>query len=283
MTLSEYINELNRKLLSIYDKEEAASVSKYYVESILSLNSTELILKCNEELIPAHLDKLKTGEIRLINGEPVQYITGKSWFYGLNFFVNKNVLIPRQETEILVDYIIKRHKNSGKIKILDIGTGSGCIAITLKKYLSNAEIFAIDVSANVLEICKKNAQLNKVNIEVLEYNILYNKNLPFNKYFDIILSNPPYVLESEKPLMHKNVVDFEPAQALYVEDKDPLLFYRNILERISESATKPREIFFEINEKFSNEIISLNKSFGFLHNEIIKDLNGKDRFVFGLW
>jgi release factor glutamine methyltransferase len=283
LTLSEYINELNRKLLSIYDKEEAASVSKYYVESILSLNSTELILKCNEELIPAHLDKLKTGEIRLINGEPVQYITGKSWFYGLNFFVNKNVLIPRQETEILVDYIIKRHKNSGKIKILDIGTGSGCIAITLKKYLSNAEIFAIDVSANVLEICKKNAQLNKVNIEVLEYNILYNKNLPFNKYFDIILSNPPYVLESEKPLMHKNVVDFEPAQALYVEDKDPLLFYRNILERISESATKPREIFFEINEKFSNEIISLNKSFGFLHNEIIKDLNGKDRFVFGLW
>ncbi|MDR2011159.1 MAG: peptide chain release factor N(5)-glutamine methyltransferase [Bacteroidales bacterium] len=282
MTISEYINNISERLSSLYDKQEAKAVATFYTGEILSLNKTDILLNPQKELEKSQLENLKSNEERLIGGEPVQYVTGTAWFYGLKFFVDTNVLIPRQETEILVDIIINRYKNHGRIKILDIGTGSGCIPVTLKKYLPDAEIYAVDISTEALKVCKENLLLNNTEIYISQYDILSNDILPFSEMsFDVVISNPPYVLNSEKNLMHTNVVDFEPELALYVDDNDPLIFYCKILEAIIKQESKPKELFFEINEKFASEVIDLNKKHGFGNNEIIKDLNGKDRFICG--
>jgi release factor glutamine methyltransferase len=282
LTISEYINNISERLSSLYDKQEAKAVATFYTGEILSLNKTDILLNPQKELEKSQLENLKSNEERLIGGEPVQYVTGTAWFYGLKFFVDTNVLIPRQETEILVDIIINRYKNHGRIKILDIGTGSGCIPVTLKKYLPDAEIYAVDISTEALKVCKENLLLNNTEIYISQYDILSNDILPFSEMsFDVVISNPPYVLNSEKNLMHTNVVDFEPELALYVDDNDPLIFYCKILEAIIKQESKPKELFFEINEKFASEVIDLNKKHGFGNNEIIKDLNGKDRFICG--
>lgn len=280
MTISEYINNISEKLETIYSKEEAISVAKYFVEAILSINKIDIILDSKKELLKNQFEELKSKEERLLAGEPVQYVTELSWFYGLKFFVNKHVLIPRQETELLVDFLINKHKSSGSIKILDIGTGSGCIPICLKKFLPNAKVFAIDISEDVLDVCKKNIELNDVEIFTAKHDILSKSKLVFDFKFDLIISNPPYVLNSEKEQMHINVVDFEPEIALYVKDSDPLVFYRNILESTINNYSDYVELIFEINEKYAKEIIELEHKYGFTNCHIIKDLNNKDRFVY---
>lgn len=244
------------------------------------------MLACKDDEIDGNtLSLLNAKSALLIEGKPVQYVTGTASFYGMDFKVDNNVLIPRQETEMLVDSLLNsllaEHSRSGdlSVKILDIGTGSGCIAISLKKNLSGANIFAIDVSPKALYIARENAKFNEVDVSFAKYDILSEDNFPFKENFDIIVSNPPYVMNSEKLLMHKNVTDFEPSLALYVDDKDPLIFYRSILcfaER-HQPERKP-SIFFEINENLGKEMLELCKSFGY-QAEIIKDLNGKDRFI----
>lgn len=280
MKIIEYIKYLSRKLFTLYDENEAESVSFYFVEEISGWDKNYILTHQDQELTSELLEIFKQGEKRLLKGEPVQYVTGISWFYGLKFFVNKSVLIPRQETEILVDFIIKRHKESGVINILDIGTGSGCIPISLKKFLPLAEVFSLDVSEEALKVCNINSANNSVQIYTEKYDILGKEEFPFDFDFDIIISNPPYVLNSEKKDMHKNVVDYEPEQALYVDDSHPLIFYSNILDKIKAHVTKNTELVFEINEKFAKEIIDLNLQFGFINNTIIEDLNYKQRFVF---
>jgi release factor glutamine methyltransferase len=279
ITFSEYIANLSLKLESIYAPREANSIATLYLEEALALNRNQVLMKIREALSDQEYQKLLQNESRLLQAEPVQYVTGTAWFYGLNFFVDSNVLIPRQETEILVDFIIKKYKNQSNLNILDIGTGSGCIAISLKKNLPNTNVFAIDISAKVIEICKSNAKNNSVVVQIAQFDILSENIFPFDVKFDIMVSNPPYVTNSEKKLMHQNVVNFEPELALYVEDINPLIFYKKISKFAGKNGASDCELYFEINEKFSDEVVQINNENGFITNEVIIDFNAKPRFV----
>ena len=282
MTLSQFIRDLSSQLESLYDSNEARSVATIFVCDELNLSRTQLLMRKDDELTTAELDKLNIKTQRLTNGEPVQYVTGNASFCGMDFKVDSNVLIPRQETELLVESVI-RHFDSAlgakSINILDIGTGSGCIPIAIKKIQPEANVFAVDISENALEIASQNAESNQTKVNFAKYDILSDGNFPFDEKFDIVVSNPPYVLNSEKLLMHKNVTAFEPSLALYVDDTAPLLFYRSILKFIERHQPEHKpHVFFEINEQFGNEMLELCQSFGY-NAKIIKDLNGKDRFV----
>jgi release factor glutamine methyltransferase len=229
----------------------------------------------SESELLIHRDIIK----RLQTHEPIQHIIGKVEFYGLPFLVNSNVLIPRPETEELVDLILADTKNSN-LNILDIGTGSGCIPISLKVNLPLANLTGLDISENVLETAKKNATLNNVEVDFLETNILNSdlSNLPKQ---DIIISNPPYVLESDKKQMSENVLDFDPHLALFVDDNNPLLFYKCITELAKLNLNKGGRLYFEIHENFGKETQSLLTENGFVNTKVIKDLQGKDRIVSG--
>jgi release factor glutamine methyltransferase len=278
--LASYIKSLTENLESLYPKEEAKAIAYFFIEEELGISKNKILIEPELDFDNKTLKKIKQKETRLLKGEPVQYVVNYAHFYGLKFFVNKTVLIPRQETEILVDFLIKRHRKSKNIKILDIGTGSGCIPISLKKNIPNSELYAIDISEDALKICSKNAKNNGVVINILKHNILSENEIPTNLKFDLIVSNPPYVLKSERAFMHKNVVDYEPEIALYVENQDPLIYYRHILNLSGNISHEKTELIFEINENFAKEIIKLNKKSGFTKNVIIKDLCNKDRFVF---
>ena len=285
MTIGDFIHTLASQLEAIYDKNEARSIARFFVCDELKLTMTQMFIFMDDDLDETSLRKLSEKSIRLINGEPLQYVTGIAYFHGLRFKVDRNVLIPRQETEILVNTVCDSSLNvveaevGNTIKILDIGTGSGCIAVCLKKFLPEAKVFAIDISEKALEIAKQNAESNQTEINFAQYDILSDEKFPFSEKFDIIVSNPPYVLNSEKTLMHKNVTDFEPSLALYVDDNAPLLFYHSILKFIErhQPDCKPL-VFFEINEHLGNEMLKLCQSFGY-NAEIINDLNGKNRFI----
>ena len=279
MTISEFIHTLASQLESLYDKNEARSVAEIFVCDELRLSRTQMLVSKDDELDENTLGRLSQKSIRLTNGEPVQYVTGIAYFHGLMFKVDSNVLIPRQETELLVEMVCDSLPSGTQANILDIGTGSGCIPIAIKKSHPETNVFAIDISEKALEIAKHNAQSNNAEISFAKYDILSEDEFPFSEKFDLIVSNPPYVCNSEKALMHKNVTDFEPSLALYVNDDDPLLFYRNILRFIAKHQpdSKP-EVIFEINENFGTEMLNLCSTFGY-NAQTIKDLNGKDRFV----
>ena len=278
-TLKQYISELVEKLSWLYDVNEARAVAEYFACETLLINKLEYRLKVFDELTIDELALLDMKEYRLLKGEPVQYVTETAEFYGLTFFVNSFVLIPRQETELLIDYIVKKYSNQGAFRILDIGTGSGCIAISLKKFLPNADVFAIDISEDALIVAKTNALNNQTDINFVLHDILSERKIPIEGKFDIVVSNPPYVLESEKSKMHINVTQFEPQLALYVKDENPLIYYNKISEIASFICNDFGELYYEINERFSDEVIEINKKNGFLSNEKIIDLNKKLRFI----
>ncbi|MDD2386958.1 MAG: peptide chain release factor N(5)-glutamine methyltransferase [Bacteroidales bacterium] len=278
ITLQKFNSQLIKSLEKLYSKDEATSIAEFYICETLNFSRTNLLLVKNEMLSENNYLKLIKNQIRLEQGEPVQYVTNTAWFYGSKFFVDKNVLIPRQETELLVDIIIKESKNKS-IKILDIGTGSGCIPICLKKELENSQVFALDISIKALSIAQKNAELNNVNIEFINFDILSENQIPINKKFDVIISNPPYITNSEKQFMHANVLEFEPELALFVTDENPFVFYQAIINKAKELLKPTGVLWLEINEKFPNEIVKLCQDVGFVTNNIIKDINKKTRFV----
>lgn len=279
MTISQFIKTLSTSLSSLYDENEAKAIAEIFICDMLKMSHTQMIVNKDDELDCNKLALLQTESKRLILGEPVQYVTENADFYGLSLYVDSNVLIPRQETEILVDTICNTTENS-PINILDIGCGSGCISISIKKKLPITNVFAIDISQNALEITQKNAKNNNIAIKTAQHDILSHDEFPFQEQFDIIISNPPYVLNSEKSLMHKNVTEFEPNLALYVDDADPLIFYRKILEFIDRHQPNfPTTVYFEINEQYGTEMTNLCESFGYNRVNIIKDLNNKDRFI----
>jgi release factor glutamine methyltransferase len=245
-------------------------------------------LNPNFELSEAEVAKWNAILAQLQQEKPIQYITGSTWFYGLKFEVNENTLIPRPETEELIEWIIESWKseNQKRINVLDIGTGTGCIPITLKTNLPQANVFAIDVSEMALEVARRNARLNKVEVNFIQANILEVEDLskiqtsislPTN--FDIIVSNPPYVRNLEKQEIKKNVLDYEPHLALFVEDTDALLFYRKIAQLAIKNLSPNGLLFFEINQYLGKETVELLENLGFKNIELKKDIYGNDRMV----
>lgn len=272
------IDHIRKSLLPIYPISEIDAFIYIIFNHLYNFSRTDLILKTdhvfnNEELkaIDSVIERLKTGE-------PIQYILGKTTFYDLPLKVNPSVLIPRNETEELVDHILKRHPNR-KVKILDIGTGSGAIPIALKKNNPLADVYACDISQSAIDTAQKNAFINQVEIAFFNHDILSDNNLPFGE-FDLIVSNPPYITEKEKSLMATNVLEHEPHLALFVPDNDPLKFYRAITEKAVCLLKEKGELWFEINEAYGAGVLSLLERHNF-DAQLLKDINGKDRMVTG--
>jgi release factor glutamine methyltransferase len=273
---NEIRNLYRGKLAKHYANTEVDAICSLAAEYILKWTNTDQFLKKDDPLEPRDINELLNILDRLEKDEPIQHILGETEFYSLRFEVNKHVLIPRQETEMLVDSIIKDNTGN-KIRILDIGTGSGCIAISLKHNLPMAEVTAIDISTEALEIARRNAERNNAEIEFIHANILSGER-DFGA-FDLIVSNPPYVREMEKSQMHANVVKFDPGLALYVPDDNALIFYEVIADFASKSLTNDGIIWLEINEALAEETCLVFHKKGFIKTLVIKDLENKDRII----
>ena len=280
MKIKEYRSYFIQELTPIFDEGEAESFFYLILENKQQLKRIDLALQHD---LTFSEDEIKIWNAileQLKNEIPVQYLLGKTSFYGLDFEVNTNVLIPRPETEELVDWIIKSNQvdqNSKGLKILDIGTGSGCIAISLANYIPNAKVFAIDVSESALDTAKKNAESNKVEVTFTNKNILETVDL--EQQYDIIVSNPPYVRNLEKEEIKKNVLNNEPHLALFVEDNDALIFYRKIAELAQKNLSEKGQLFFEINQYLGQEMINLLEEINFKNVELRKDIYGNDRMI----
>jgi release factor glutamine methyltransferase len=272
MKLASLKKEFLRYITPIYNKDEASSLYYVLCEEILSIPKSKLIIE-DIDLSVDKINSLHNCLERLKKHEPIQYVLGKTLFMGMNFKVNPSVLIPRPETEELVNIILKNEL--GNKTILDIGSGSGCIAISLAKHYPNAKVTALDLSEDAIELSKMNAKENDVNLEFINADIL---NFKSDKKYDIIVSNPPYVLELEKKQMSKNVLDYEPELALFVKNDDPLQFYKAILDFSKNTLNKNGKIYFEINEKYKDEIKDLAYYYGYSNVDCKLDVFGKYRF-----
>jgi release factor glutamine methyltransferase len=264
-----------------YPENEIEAFIRLMFEEILNVPFTKLISEENQKISQEDLVNLEKVISRLKNEEPIQYIIGHTEFYGLKIRVSPAVLIPRPETEELVDWIIRKTRPKKQPCILDLGTGSGCIALALAKNIHASNVYAIDKSKKALETGINNALENNLQITFIQGDILSEIPELSNLKFDIIVSNPPYVCESEKAMMNKNVTAFEPEIALFVKDHHPLIFYERICEW---SKTRLKEggcLFVEINEKFGKEVMALFSENNLKEIEIRNDINGKERFVFG--
>ncbi|EPR66138.1 peptide chain release factor N(5)-glutamine methyltransferase [Cyclobacterium qasimii] len=265
-----YVSELSH----IYPDSEAQTLVMWIFEAYLSMSRKDVL---NNTPINAIPEALEIAFTKLMAGEPIQYVLGKAPFYGRYFKVGPGVLIPRNETEELVQLITQNHK--GPIKILDLGTGSGCIAITLALECPKAELTAIDVSEQALAIAKFNASELKAKLNLVQKDILAGDLQMGN--FDLMVSNPPYVLEKERSLMQNNVLDHEPGLALFVPDSDPLRFYKAIVSHAKKNLNANGYLYFEINEAFGLEVMALMHLEGFSDVQLYQDINGKDRIVYG--
>jgi release factor glutamine methyltransferase len=271
------IQYINSELAGLYPDSEIEGFTRIIFEVVCGWSFTEQVVKKHEKISATDFEKIEAIILRLKIFEPIQYILGETEFYGLKLKVNPSVLIPRPETEELVQFITKSNLPGNSI-ILDIGTGSGCIALALKSQLKNAEVFGVDVSENALEVARKNALENSLDVGFFQSDILKWNEFEW-KNFDVIVSNPPYIRESEKLQMHSNVLNFEPENALFVTDADPLIFYKSIAAFAKKHLTKSGILFFEINENLGLEMNEMLVDFGFCDIEIRKDINGKNRMV----
>ncbi len=279
MKLKELKHNFTETLSEVYPSEEIQSFFSILSEKYLNLARVQITLEADKKIDSTALEKFEKALKRLKKQEPIQYIVGDTEFYGLTFNVNKNTLIPRPETEELVEWIIEDSvsEKRSNYSILDIGTGSGCIAISLAKNLTSATVSALDYSFEALKTAEENAKLNNVRVQFFQKDVLKVGTLP--QQYDVIVSNPPYVRELEKLEMQSNVLDHEPASALFVSNSDPLLFYRTIA-RLSLRYLKPNgKLYFEINEYLSEELIDSLKQEGYPIIELRKDFRGKDRML----
>jgi len=278
-TIKDIRNYLVKELEQLYPETEISSFTSIIIKTLFSFE--KLHLRYNNELfIPA---KESESIIEICNelkkGRPIQYILGETTFLDCIIKVDYSTLIPRQETEELVDLIIKENREING-RIVDIGTGSGCIAIALSKNLPGAEITGTDISEDALKTAENNARINNVKVNFIRDDI-FNPQMEISRQASIIVSNPPYVRECEKNNMNRNVLDFEPPSALFVPDNDPLIYYRSILDFSKRFLLQEGKVYFEINESFGPEIADLMRSKGFNEVIIIKDINGKERIIKG--
>jgi len=277
LTIKQAYQQFCTELQKIYPLRETLSMARIVFEDEFGVTNFERV----STLEKAQMDRLSEISDRLLKQEPLQYILGQADFYGLKFMVNENVLIPRPETEELVYWILEDLKVSpltAPIRLLDIGTGSGCIAITLKKKAPDLSVDALDYSKKALEVAKVNAAKNEVFLNFIEADILKKEDW-IAKQYSIIISNPPYIPNSEKDLMPLNVKEFEPGMALFVADDDPLIFYRTITQFAKKNLAKNGKLFFEMNEFNAAKVHQILEQEGFGNIEIKKDLSGKDRMI----
>jgi release factor glutamine methyltransferase len=290
MTIKQHRAHFNKSLKHLYPTSEIDSFFFLILEEYMGLKRIDIVLKSDFLIDKKSLNLLQIATKQLEQEIPIQYIIGKTEFFGLPFHVNKEVLIPRPETEELVEQVLKKVSliktcNSSKnetikekqLKVLDIGTGSGCIAISLKKQLPSSEVSALDVSNKALRVAKKNAFLNNVDINFVHQDILKTNDL--DKLYDVIISNPPYVRELEKKEIKNNVLNNEPHIALFVDNKNPLLFYNKIAELAKKFLIKNGQLHFEINQYLGKETIKLLAEKGFKNIQLKKDIFGNDRII----
>ena len=279
MTVSKIKTLFKEKLSELYSDSEIEFLFPLFTEKILNLDKVQLRNQLSKELDINQQSQFQNQILQLQQGKPYQQILGETEFYGMKFWVNENVLIPRPETEELLEFAISKIQNSKfkiqNFKILDIGTGSGVIPIVLKKYFPNAEISAIDISEQVLEIAKKNAAFHQMEVNFFQHDFL-NENLEEN--FDIIISNPPYIGKEEEREIENSVKNFEPKIALFSPTSDALIFYRKIAEFAKTHLKESGMIFLEINQKLGFETLDLFQ--GFKKSELMKDISGNERIIF---
>ncbi len=280
MNIKEYRTQFIQELTLIYDAGEAESFFYLILEEKKQLKRIDLALHPDLFFSEEEIGVWNAILEQLQQEIPIQYLLGKTSFYGLDFEVNAAVLIPRPETEELVEWILESQKSkveSQKVKILDIGTGSGCIAISLAKNLPDATVFALDVSEEALATAKKNAENNSVNVTFIHQNILETEDLL--QQFDIIVSNPPYVRNLEKEEIKKNVLENEPHLALFVADNDALVFYKKIAQLAQKNLLPNGQLYFEINQYLGKEMVDLLEKMNFKTIDLRKDIYGNDRMT----
>jgi release factor glutamine methyltransferase len=278
-TVQDAFNTFKQTLAPLYDVQEANAITTLVLSELTGYSKAKLKAFPETKLTDEQSKKLSGILNQLQTGQPLQYILGHTEFYGLTFEVSPNVLIPRPETEELVSWIIESAGTSSAISLLDIGTGSGCIAITLKHELQQATVSAIDISTGALETAKRNAANNKVDVDFIHADILAHEQIKFDEKLDIIVSNPPYVTETDKRQMHTNVTDFEPHSALFVPEEDPLLFYNAIADFAVKKLKSNGLLFFEINESYGEATVDILKYKSFINIELRKDMGGRDRMI----
>ena len=279
MTVQEATYFVLNKLRTIYDEGEASPITDWVMEHITGSKKTERMLYKNAALTANEETQVKGYVERLLQHEPVQYVLNESWFCGFKFYVDKTVLIPRPETEELVEWIITDCKFPiNELKILDIGSGSGCIPISLKRKLRKAEIWSCDISDEALQVAKKNAIKLGTDVNFLQLDFLNKQQWSQLPSFDVIVSNPPYIPEKDAPTMHPNVLQYEPSTALFVPDNDPLIFYTAIAEFGKQHLNKDGAVYLEIHEDLSEATTKMLQANGYT-TEIKKDMQGKDRMI----
>ena len=281
--LQSQISNIQSALQAVYPKDEAASLAWWIMEEETGLTRSQLLCGCKDTTNFANMQKIQTIIDRLLHFEPIQYIFGHTLWNGLDLKVTAATLIPRPETAELVERINVQMVNDQMVNVLDIGTGSGCIAISLKKAHPEWHVTGIDISPEAIEVARENAKRNGVvvHFEVADIFSLSSFHL---SPFTLIVSNPPYICESEKSSMRPNVLNFEPSSALFVPDNDPLLFYRRIAELFSlplQGKGRERGLFFEINEAYGPQLSAMLGGLGYTDIQIHKDIYGKDRIIEG--
>jgi release factor glutamine methyltransferase len=284
MTIQLAYKQLLAQLYEVYDTREAANIADMVIEHVTGQRKIERILYKDLPVSEEQQHTLETYIQQLLQHKPIQYVLGEAWFAGMKLYVNENVLIPRPETEELVEWIVEevgsgKSKVQSNLSIIDIGTGSGCIPIALKKRLINADVYAVDISEGALEVAKKNAEQQEVDIHFSQINFLDNRQWEQLRLFDVIVSNPPYVKKSEEQTMAKNVLQYEPHVALFVPDEDALKFYKAIAEFAKTHLNTGGHVFVEINEALGQHVGELFVQSGLKDVTLKKDMQGKDRMI----
>lgn len=276
ITVGNVFSDTRNRLASHYDDNESKAMTEIIFEELLKMDPVDVILRKDNEISDFIYDKIQKVLVRLLADEPIQYIFGKARFYGAEIKVTPDVLIPRPETEELVDIIVKRWGAKPDLSVLDLCTGSGCIAVTLARVLKFPVVTAVDNSARAIEVAKENAALERVKVVFREDDVLTMK--PSADTYDIIVSNPPYITPDEKKSMDANVLRYEPASALFVPEDDPIIFYRAIGNFAKDSLKAGGMLYFELNPLFHHRVESMLRSLGFSDVEILRDMAGKERF-----
>ncbi|CAN5906469.1 peptide chain release factor N(5)-glutamine methyltransferase [soil metagenome] len=279
LSIRAFEDSLTSSLSSVYEEPEAAAMAGRVAQHLLGLDRLGRSRQKDQPVEEAILEEAQSLLNRLLRHEPLQYVLQTAHFYGFDLYVNPAVLIPRPETEELVDLIVKEYRAGNHLRVLDIGTGSGCIPIALAAHLPVEKVYGLDVSEDALAVAKQNAQACQVPVEWIQGDILGGEIQLPEASLDVMVSNPPYVLEREKESMRPNVLVHEPHLALFVPDEDPLLFYRKITQEAKRLLKPGGRLYFEINEQFGPPLASYVAEQGLQEVRLLQDMFGKNRFL----